>query len=96
LLKTLTEVFFASSPGQLTQLREAIGRGDGPTVFRLAHTLLGAVGLFGARPAVEAAKCLETMGREGKLTGAEEAWQRLDVAVTGLKPALAALTAGVG
>ncbi|HVS38294.1 MAG TPA: Hpt domain-containing protein, partial [Gemmataceae bacterium] len=93
LLKSLTEVFFDSYPAQLEQLREAIGRGDAQTVYRLAHTLVGAVGIFGARWAVEAASRLEAMGRRGDLTGAEEAWKRLDAAVARLKPALAAMTA---
>jgi HPt (histidine-containing phosphotransfer) domain-containing protein len=92
LLKSLTEVFFDSYPAQLAQLREAIGRGDGPAVYRLAHTLVGAVGIFGARGAVEAAARLETMGREGRLVGAEEAWERLDAAFARLRPALEALT----
>jgi two-component system, sensor histidine kinase and response regulator len=92
LLKSLAEEFFDSCPAQLEQLREAIGRGDGPTVYRLAHTLAGVVGIFGARPAVDAAMRLETMGREGQLAGAEEAWKRLDMAIAGLKPALTAMT----
>ena len=94
LLKSLAEMFLDSYPGQLTELREAIGRGDGPTVCRLSHTLVGAVGIFGARPAVEAATRLETTGREGQLAGADEAWNRLDLAVGRLKPALTAMTAG--
>ena len=93
LLRSLTEVFFDSYPAQLEQLREAVGHGDAPTVYRLAHTLVGAVGIFGARPAVEAASRLEALGRRGDLTGAEEAYRRLDAAVARLKPALAALTA---
>ncbi len=93
LLKSLTEVFFDSCPAQLEQLHDAIGRGDAQTAYRLAHTLVGAVGIFGARSAVEAASRLEAMGRRGDLTGADEAWKRLDAAVARLKPALAALTA---
>ena len=96
LLRSLTEVFFDSYPAQLEQLREAIGRGDGETVYRLAHTLVGAVGIFGATPAVEAAGRLEAMGRRGDLAGAEEAYRRLDAAVARLRPALAALTAEAG
>ncbi len=46
LLRSLTEVFFDSYPAQLEQLREAVGHGDAPTVYRLAHTLVGAVGIF--------------------------------------------------
>ena len=96
LLKSLAEVFFDSYPAQLAQLREAVGRGDAPTVYRLAHTLVGAVGIFGAKPAVETAARLERMGREGNLAGAEEAWKGLDAALTRLKPALTALTETAG
>jgi two-component system sensor histidine kinase/response regulator len=93
LLKSLTEVFFDSYPVQLTQMREAINGGDAAGVYRLAHTLVGAVGIFGAPSALAAAARLEAMGREGKLTGATEAWKRLDSALGRLKPALTALTA---
>ena len=96
LLKSLAEVFFDSYPAQLAQLRDAVGRGDAPTVYRLAHTLVGAVGIFGAKPAVTAAARLERMGREGDLAGAEEAWNGLDAALTRLKPALTALTETAG
>jgi two-component system, sensor histidine kinase and response regulator len=93
LLKSLAEEFFDWYPAQREQLRKAIGRGDGRTVNRLAHTLAGTVGIFGARPAVEAAARLEAMGRDGNLAGAEEAGKQLDVAVAGLKPALTAMIA---
>ncbi len=96
LLKSLAEDFFGSYPAQLAQLQEAIGRGDGKTVYRLAHTLVGAVGIFGARPAAEAATRLETMGREGQLAAAEEAWKRLNAALGRLTPALSALTETAG
>ena len=33
------------------------------------------------------------VGREGRLAGAEEAWQRLDAAVSRMRPALIAMTA---
>jgi signal transduction histidine kinase/CheY-like chemotaxis protein len=93
LLKSLAEEFLDSYPGQAEQLREAIGRCDGPVVNRLAHTLAGSVGIFGARSAAVAAAQLEAMGREGNLDGAEEARKRLDNAVADLRTALTALTA---
>ena len=96
LLRSLAEVFFDSYPAQVAQLHEAIGRGDGPTVYRLAHTLVGAVGIFGAKPAVEAAARLEKMGRQGDLAAAEEAWKGLNTALDQLKPALTALTETAG
>ncbi len=93
LLKALMEEFFNGYPAQREQLREAIDRDDARTVNRLAHTLAGSVGIFGARAATEAARRLEAMGRSGDLTGAKEAWQRLDAAVGGLIPVLAAMMA---
>jgi CheY-like chemotaxis protein len=93
LLKSLIEVFFDSYPAQLTQMRAAITAGDAPQVNRLGHTLVGAVGIFGAKPTLAAAARLEAMGREGKLIGAEEAWKRLNAELERLKPALTALTA---
>ena len=79
---------FSSIPvrRKLTQLREAIGRGDASAISRLAHALAGAVGIFGAKPALEAARRLETIARQGRLSEAEEAWQQLDKAFTRLKP----------
>ena len=46
---------------------------------------------FSAHAAVEAALQLETMGREGDLTGAESACLALEGSIERLKPALAAL-----
>jgi len=95
LLKSLTEVFFDSYPPQLAQMREAIAANDASQVYRLAHTLVGAVGIFAAPSASSAAARLEALGREGILTGAEEAWQRLNAELARLKLALTALTAEV-
>ena len=93
LLKSLADVFFDSYPPQLSQMREAIGGGDASQVYRLAHTLVGAVGIFAAPSALAAAARLEAMGREGKLAGAEAAWKQLNTEMGRLKRALAALTA---
>ncbi len=55
---------------------------------RLAHTLKGAVGTFGARPAFEAALRLETMARSNDLAQAEPAFVALEDALAGLRPTL--------
>jgi CheY-like chemotaxis protein len=91
LLGELRELFLATCPDQLAALREAIARDDGRAVQRVAHTLKGAVGSFGARVAFAAAQRLETMGREGNLTAAEGAYVALEESIACLKPALAAL-----
>ncbi len=93
LLRELAGLFLDSYPQQLTELRTAFGVGDGPTVQRLAHTLKGAVGVFGARFAFEAALRLEATARAGDLTAAEQARIGLEEALGRLRPALAAWAA---
>ncbi len=61
---------------------------NGPAVQRLAHTLKGAVGVFGAHPAFEAALRLETMARAGDLAQAEPAFAALEEALSRLRPIL--------
>jgi CheY-like chemotaxis protein len=94
LLKELAGLFYDSYPQQLAELRAALGRGDGPEAQRLAHTLKGAVGVFGARSAVETALRLETTARAGNLAGAEQARAALEEALARLRPTLAAWAAG--
>jgi HPt (histidine-containing phosphotransfer) domain-containing protein len=77
----------------LVQIREAIARRDAPSVGRLAHTLKGEVGNFGARAAFQAALKVEMLGRSGNLEGIEPAWAALEAEVQRLLPALTALTA---
>ncbi len=47
------------APGQLTELRAAIGEGDGQTVGRVAHSLRGALATIAAPAAARAAAELE-------------------------------------
>jgi CheY-like chemotaxis protein len=96
LLKDLAGVFLSESPAMLAEVREAVARRDALRLKRAAHTLKGAVGTFGAAASVAAALRLETMGREGNLVGAEEAWRALEEAVARLGPALAELRDGKG
>jgi two-component system, sensor histidine kinase and response regulator len=94
LLAEIAGVFLDGCPKQLAELRAAVARRDCPTVQRLAHTIRGSVGSFGARAACEAAERLETMGKDRDVTHAPEACVALEEAVTRLQPALAALKAG--
>jgi len=91
LLKELTEIFLEECPQLLTSVREAIAGRDGEALERAAHKIKGAVSNFSAHAAVEAALQLETMGREGDLTGAESVCVALESSIERLKPALAAL-----
>ena len=60
-------------------------------ILRDAHSLKGAVGIFGAFAATDAALRLEAMAHAGDLTGAPEAYTALEKEISRLKPALADL-----
>src|SRR5207237_7364971 len=89
LLKELARMFQTDCPAQLAELRAAVGRGDGPAVQRLAHTLKGEVGVFGAHAAFEEALRLETMARQGDLSQAATAIAALQRELARLETALA-------
>jgi HPt (histidine-containing phosphotransfer) domain-containing protein len=76
----------------LSNIEEAIGRGDQQGLEFAAHTLKGSVGNFGAKSAYDAAWNLEITGREGDLSGAAEAYVALQVEIERLQPALAKLS----
>ena len=62
----LVELFLAESPGLLAQIRAGVRDGHAEPVERAAHTLRTALNSFGARRAWEAARQLETCGREAR------------------------------
>jgi PAS domain S-box-containing protein len=88
LLKEVASLFFEDTPRLLTEVRNAIQRGDGKALERSAHTLKGSVSNFGARVAFEAAFSLERMGRNGDFARASEVYVQLERQVTLLVPAL--------
>jgi two-component system sensor histidine kinase/response regulator len=90
LLKEIAHLFFEDTPRLLTEVRNAIQRGDSKALERSAHTLKGSVGNFGARTAFEAAFSLEQMGRNGDFARASEVFTQLERQVTLLIPALEA------
>ena len=95
LLQDMAELFFVECPKLMAGIREAIAQGNTVELRRLAHTLKGSADIFAAKPAVEAALRLETMGRDGNLTAEEDAWSALEEAIARLLPALRK-AAGVG
>ena len=84
-------MFLTSYSDQLGELRSAVSRHDAAAVRRVAHTLKGAVSVFGAEAAQDAALNLETMGRYGDLSHSESAFERLAHALERLRPALIGL-----
>jgi two-component system sensor histidine kinase/response regulator len=91
LLKEIAILFLDDYPKSLSELREAIDIGDAKRVERSAHGLKGSVANFGARPAVDAAMQLETMGRSQQLVEVEQVLHTLELALAALRPELESL-----
>ena len=89
LLGEVVEIFLAECPGYLSRLRKAVTDRDPKAIEFAAHALVGSTANLFARQAVEAASKLEEMGREGILTGVEEAYAALEKEITRLRQALA-------
>ncbi|HUY33783.1 MAG TPA: PAS domain S-box protein [Pirellulales bacterium] len=94
LLEELVEVFRGECPKLLTQVRDAVAASDAGKLKLAAHTLKGAVSNFAARDAVEAARLLEQMGKQGNLAGADEALAALERELERLEPAFISLQGG--
>lgn len=73
LVLMLARVFADSSPSQLSEMGDALARGDAEALSRSAHTLRGSVSNFGAEAAVDAAAKLEQLARTGDLSNANSA-----------------------
>jgi CheY-like chemotaxis protein/HPt (histidine-containing phosphotransfer) domain-containing protein len=88
ILRELAEVFLATSPRWLEELRAAVGRRDAAGVRRMAHTMKGSLGQLGAGAAHAAAQRLETMGHSEDLSDAAEACAALEAEISRLGPEL--------
>jgi len=91
LLQEAAELFRHSIPRLLSQLRDAVDKGDLILVERTAHSIKGSVGNFGGIAAMDSAMSLEMMGRRGDLSEAAEALESLEGEVDRLIPAIAQL-----
>jgi HPt (histidine-containing phosphotransfer) domain-containing protein len=92
LLRELMGIYVEESDKLMLGLRQAIGQRNMAEVRRLAHTVKGGATHFAAHSVEAAALRLETMGQDGDLTGADEAYARLDCEVEQLKQAMTAAT----
>jgi TMAO reductase system sensor TorS len=90
LLREIIEVFFGEYPELLQKMRDALAHDDAEALRRAAHTLKGAVAIFGPTKARELAEQLETMGRDNALAAADQSLTQLENALSELRPALAA------
>ena len=90
LLKQMVELFFSECDRLMTEIRASIRVADAPLLRRLAHSLKGSADCFAAEASVSAAERLELIGKHGDLTGADEAFAKLEVEIARLNLALAA------
>jgi PAS domain S-box-containing protein len=90
LLEELIGVIRQEAPQLLAAVREAVERGDAAALRLSAHTLKGSLGNFAAARAVEAAKRLEIMGKQGDLSDAAQALAVLESELDRFLPELVA------
>jgi two-component system, sensor histidine kinase and response regulator len=91
LLRDIATVFLQYCDQWMTEIREAVARGDAQAVENGAHGLKGSVANFGAEAAVDAALRLEQLGRRRDLTTVAKAIHTLESALAALRPELEAL-----
>jgi two-component system, sensor histidine kinase and response regulator len=91
LLREIAALFLEYCDQWMTEIREAVARGDAQAVENGAHGLKGSVANFGAEAAVEAALHLEQLGRRRDLTVVAKAVHTLEIALAALRPELEAL-----
>jgi HPt (histidine-containing phosphotransfer) domain-containing protein len=77
LLGTLVAVFKADRPGLMAGIEEALSAGDAVALADTAHTMKGALSVFGVEPARSTAEQLEMAGREKRLPDARQLYERL-------------------
>ncbi|MDW8051974.1 MAG: Hpt domain-containing protein [Armatimonadota bacterium] len=76
-LAELLSDFLAQTPALLSQIEAAIASGDAATLGKVAHALKGSARSVGADEFAAIAFELEQAGKQGDLSNAPQAWQRL-------------------
>jgi PAS domain S-box-containing protein len=88
LLRELIDMFLEEAPGWMASLGQAVAARNAAEIRRWAHSVKGAAGNFAASHVWEAAQKLETMGREARLDGVEQAWAEMQGTIESLEAAL--------
>jgi two-component system, sensor histidine kinase and response regulator len=88
LLRTLVSVFKADRPKRMEEIENALDAGDSMALSAAAHTIKGALSVFGAEPARSLAEDLENRGRTGQVDGVRDLVERLEEAVLATEQAL--------
>jgi HPt (histidine-containing phosphotransfer) domain-containing protein len=85
LIRALVDVFESDRPRLLSDIEAALDNDDAEALERAAHTIKGALGVFGAEPARARAERLELVGRQGSVTEGIDQYPELRDAVVGLE-----------
>jgi CheY-like chemotaxis protein len=85
LIRTLVEVFEIERVKHLTDLEAALTGQDAEALAHAAHTMKGALGVFGAESARKGAETLEFLGRSGEIAECGEQVEELKEAVLALE-----------
>ena len=91
LARKLVSIFLEQSPKLMTQIREALDADDAAALRRAAHALKGTISNFPLGPARGEASKMETLGFDGNLPAAREAFPVLEQEVERLKTLLPAM-----
>ena len=78
-LQELLDLFLGSTPPRLSEMREALGRGDAKAVRELAHGVLGSSAQVGATSMAQTCASIGTLIRAGSLQGVCELLDQLEV-----------------
>ena len=92
LLREIVRLFLSDYPQRLAEIKQAISRGDAEAVAKAAHALKGSVGNFAAQRAFAAAQRMESFGKAGDLSSAQQALLALESEVALLGAELRELT----
>jgi HPt (histidine-containing phosphotransfer) domain-containing protein len=91
LLGTLVAVFKADRPKLMSDIEDALLAGDAVALGDNAHTMKGALSVFGVEPARSIAERLEMAGKQARLQSTRELYEELERAVTAAEDYLEAL-----
>ncbi len=77
LLQTLIELYFEQLPSLVAAIQSGLTARNAELVERNAHSLKGAISVFGRHAAKDAAHDLENLGRDGNWPAGTPAWEHL-------------------
>ena len=86
----IAQAFVDQWPHDLDKIRTGLEQGDASSVLHAAHSLKGTLAMFGARPAAEVARHMESLASQGQLGTIASLTQNLRAEVEQLLVAIAA------